>query len=79
MAPNYKLIYFDFPGRAEVTRLLFAYGNIKYEDSRFSFADWSKYKPGKSIFQHLNKMRIDSRKKHIYLRLESGQNIIQVC
>lgn len=48
MAPTYKLVYFDFPGRGEVTRFLFAYGGIKYEDFRFSFEDWPKYKPGKS-------------------------------
>lgn len=51
MAPSYKLLYFDFPGKAEPTRLLFAYGGIKYEDERFSYDDWPKYKSSKQYLQ----------------------------
>jgi hypothetical protein len=41
---KYKLTYFDFNGRAEITRLLFAAGNIEYEDCRVSFNEWSQVK-----------------------------------
>jgi hypothetical protein len=41
---EYKLSYFDFYGRAEITRLLFAAGNIEYEDHRVAFDQWSQVK-----------------------------------
>ncbi|KAG3275932.1 hematopoietic prostaglandin D synthase, transcript variant X2 [Ictidomys tridecemlineatus] len=43
--PNYKLIYFNMRGRAEIIRYIFAYLDIKYEDHRIEHADWPKIKP----------------------------------
>ncbi|XP_037059682.1 hematopoietic prostaglandin D synthase isoform X3 [Peromyscus leucopus] len=43
--PNYKLIYFNMRGRAEIIRYIFAYLDIKYEDHRIEQADWPKIKP----------------------------------
>ena len=42
--PKYKLTYFDLAGRAEITRLLFAAGNIEYEDCRISLEQWPEHK-----------------------------------
>lgn len=39
-APKYALTYFDFRGRAEVHRLLFAVAGQEFEDKRVSLADW---------------------------------------
>jgi hypothetical protein len=33
-APSLKLTYFDCRGRAELTRIIFAYGKIAFEDDR---------------------------------------------
>nr|XP_004658616.1 hematopoietic prostaglandin D synthase isoform X2 [Jaculus jaculus] len=43
--PNYKLIYFNMRGRAEIIRYIFAYLDIKYEDHRIELADWPEIKP----------------------------------
>ncbi|XP_048797231.1 hematopoietic prostaglandin D synthase [Lagopus muta] len=43
--PNYKLTYFNLRGRAEISRYIFAYSGIKYEDHRLEVADWPKIKP----------------------------------
>uniref|UniRef100_G3UUM8 glutathione transferase n=1 Tax=Meleagris gallopavo TaxID=9103 RepID=G3UUM8_MELGA len=43
--PNYKLTYFNLRGRAEISRYIFAYSGIKYEDHRLEGADWPKIKP----------------------------------
>ena len=50
MAPTVKLTYFNLRGRAEPSRLLLAYGGIKYEDCRITpgFEDpkeWMALKP----------------------------------
>ncbi|KAF3824989.1 hypothetical protein GH733_005623 [Mirounga leonina] len=42
--PNYKLIYFNMRGRAEIIRYIFAYLDIKYEDHRIEQADWPEVK-----------------------------------
>ncbi|XP_006900807.1 PREDICTED: hematopoietic prostaglandin D synthase [Elephantulus edwardii] len=42
--PNYKLIYFNMRGRAEIIRYIFAYLDIKYEDYRIEQADWPEIK-----------------------------------
>ena len=42
---KYKLIYFDARGRAEVTRMILAAADVKYEDQRIKFEDWPKLKP----------------------------------
>lgn len=34
---GYKLIYFNARGIAEVSRLLFAYAGVDYEDFRYNF------------------------------------------
>ena len=36
MAPTLKLGYFDYSGRAELTRIIFAYGEIEFEDLRWT-------------------------------------------
>ncbi|KAK8733564.1 hypothetical protein OTU49_006359 [Cherax quadricarinatus] len=38
--PEYKLIYFNARGRAELARWIFAYGGIPYTDERIEKADW---------------------------------------
>ncbi|XP_019878295.1 glutathione S-transferase isoform X2 [Aethina tumida] len=45
MAPAYKLTYFDVKALAEVTRLLFSYGSIEFEDNRFQKENWPEFKP----------------------------------
>ena len=51
--PHYKLTYFDLRGRAEATRIAFAYAGVEYEDVRLLWADhekeWHPFK--KSKFQ----------------------------
>ncbi|XP_060535714.1 glutathione S-transferase-like isoform X2 [Cylas formicarius] len=44
MAPNYKLIYFDAPGRAETIRYIFAVAGVEYEDYRFPKEKWPELK-----------------------------------
>lgn len=43
--PEYKLIYFNARGRAELIRWIFAYGDIPYTDERFEMAEWPAKKP----------------------------------
>ncbi|EDV18623.1 uncharacterized protein TRIADDRAFT_34904 [Trichoplax adhaerens] len=52
--PNYKLIYFNSRGRAEVTRYLFAAAGVEYEDVRVTGEEWAKIKAG-SLSYSLNK------------------------
>ncbi|XP_056423418.1 hematopoietic prostaglandin D synthase [Hyla sarda] len=42
--PNYKLTYFNFKGRAEILRYLFAYTNTEFEDHRIEYKDWPSCK-----------------------------------
>ncbi|XP_018410007.1 PREDICTED: hematopoietic prostaglandin D synthase-like [Nanorana parkeri] len=42
--PHYKLTYFNFRGRAELLRYLFAYMNTEYEDCRIEYDDWPEHK-----------------------------------
>ncbi|VEN56111.1 unnamed protein product [Callosobruchus maculatus] len=51
MAPVYKVHYFDIHGRAEPIRWLLTYGNLKYEDVRYSSEDWAKFKPSTPLGQ----------------------------
>jgi glutathione S-transferase len=41
---NLELIYFDGPGRAELTRLAFTAGGVTFKDTRISQGDWPKVK-----------------------------------
>lgn len=45
MAPTLKLWYFDFPGKAEITRLILNYGGVKFEDVAFTPDKWEGIKP----------------------------------
>ncbi|KAL6754467.1 glutathione S-transferase [Haematococcus lacustris] len=45
MAPHIKLIYFDFPGKAELTRVLLNVGNVPFEDYTISREQWAELKP----------------------------------
>merc|ERR1711915_399529 len=42
--PDYKLIYFNAEGRAELIRVIFTYGGIEFEDERIEFSDWAERK-----------------------------------
>lgn len=44
LAKKYKLSYFDCRGRAELTRIIFAYGNIEFEDNRVKRTDMAELK-----------------------------------
>ncbi|GFH29629.1 uncharacterized protein HaLaN_28320, partial [Haematococcus lacustris] len=45
MSPHLKLIYFEFPGKAEVTRVLLNVGKIPFEDYIISREQWAELKP----------------------------------
>ncbi len=40
----FKLIYFNFRGRAEISRMLFSLGKQAYEDKRIELKDWPAMK-----------------------------------
>ena len=44
MAPKYTLTYFDTPGRAEVTRLMFVAAGVEFTDRRLSREEWAQQK-----------------------------------
>ncbi len=43
--PAYKLIYFNFEGRAEAIRFIFAQAGVAYEDKRLTSEEWAQLKP----------------------------------
>lgn len=43
--PNYKLIYFNGKGRAEIARFIFAHTGVQYEDVRVTGDEFGKMKP----------------------------------
>ncbi|GFH29640.1 uncharacterized protein HaLaN_28333, partial [Haematococcus lacustris] len=45
MAPHIRLIYFDIPGKAELTRVLLNVGNVPFEDYTISREQWAELKP----------------------------------
>ena len=47
---KYTLVYFDAPGRAEVSRFLFALADVEYEDKRVTGEEWATFKPGECMF-----------------------------
>merc|ERR1712168_1446847 len=58
--PSYKLIYFESKGRAELTRCMFAYGDIQYTDERIPKAEWPEKK--KSLpFSQLPILMVDDK------------------
>ena len=42
---QYRLIYFNSKGRAELTRFIFAQAGVKYEDKRITKEEWVELKP----------------------------------
>ena len=44
MLPKYKFVYFNFQGRGELHRYIFAQSGQEYEDFRFDRKDWRNYK-----------------------------------
>ena len=46
---KYRLVYFDFKGKGELARLIFAAARQDYEDIRYEYSTtsekWLKYKP----------------------------------
>ncbi len=44
--PNYKLIYFNVRGRAELSRLILNCANVPFEDYRIEHSDWPAIKQG---------------------------------
>ncbi|GFN73807.1 glutathione s-transferase [Plakobranchus ocellatus] len=58
--PNYKVIYFNVRGRAEVTRLIFAYAGQKFEDKRIVREEWLKLKPS-TPFGQVPVLQIDDK------------------
>ena len=43
--PNYKLIYFNGKGRAEIVRFVFVQAGVEYEDVRVTGEEFGKMKP----------------------------------
>ena len=46
---NYALHYFNGRGRAEISRMIFAYAGVQYKDDRIE--DWPNTKKGNAIFR----------------------------
>jgi len=49
--PQYKLLYFNVKGRAELARLIFAYAGQKYEDVRYTIEEFAEIKPTMPFLQ----------------------------
>jgi glutathione S-transferase len=47
---KYRLIYFNGRGRAELSRLIAAAGNLDFEDVRIEFSDWPALKQSMFYF-----------------------------
>ena len=48
-----RLIYFNAPGRIEVSRLILAYAEVDFVDKRVKIADWPALKPGKAFIGNI--------------------------
>ena len=57
-----KLTYFPIPGRAEVSRLCFAYAGIEIEDNRIDYATWGKMKATCKPWGQLPELVVDGVK-----------------
>lgn len=77
--PTNKLTYFDIRGRAEMTRMTFAAGGVKFEDCRVPFQDWPAMQPttpqgvlpllevdGKVLYQSFAILRYAGRECNLY-------------
>jgi len=60
MSPKYKFTYFNFYGRGEASRLLFAIAGVEYEDIHVDGKDWEALKP-KTPFGQLPLLEFDGR------------------
>lgn len=62
MSHKYKLTYFNFHGRAEAARMLFALAGVEYEDHRIEWTsdEWKELKP-KTPFGGLPLLEVDGR------------------
>lgn len=60
MSPKYKFTYFNFYGRGEVSRLLFAIAGVEYEDIHVDEKQWAELKP-KTPFGQLPLLEVDGR------------------
>ena len=52
---NYKLVYLNYRGRAELIRFIFAQAAVPYEDVRISPEKLAEYKPSMSASLHFCK------------------------
>ena len=66
--PQYKLIYFDFKGRGEPIRIMFAAAGVKYEDCRLSREEFKEIKASKLRCIYLTR-------RHVTL-LGSARNLL---
>ncbi|OQR89160.1 glutathione S-transferase [Achlya hypogyna] len=63
MAPNkLQLTYFAIPGRAELIRLVLAYGNVPFEDVRLTFPEYFSYKSSLDLpFGQVPTLRVNDK------------------
>ena len=50
MSDKIKLTYFNFRGRAEVSRLMLKYKDVDFEDCRINQDQWKELKPSKIYY-----------------------------
>lgn len=53
MPPSYKLIYFNWKGRAEGARYIFHLAGQEFEDYRVTKEEWKQLKPSKNLIIQL--------------------------
>jgi len=56
---QYKLVYFDIRGRAEVARLIFHYAGVDFEDKRLAGDEWSTQFKKESLTGHCPMLFVD--------------------
>jgi glutathione S-transferase len=57
---HYKLYYFDIRGRAEPIRLILQYAGQKYDEERFTFANWADNK-SRFPYGHVPVLEVDGK------------------